>query len=678
MSYENIELAKKRINKDLTELVDSPIEGIGIASLDNDQMKYIVNIRIMEGIYLGYCIQILLIFSDSYPFTMPNILIFPNQKIDEKYHKHISIDYITEKENDGYFKKFNSNLNNLWKMGDTLKKFLIEVQNYLSDPHLPKNILPNKEQIEKLMKSMDNYKMTFSLNNNGEKIVKVHTWKNPYPEIYFNRNNIKNNEIKNENNKIDKIKENLNSHIYKFNYLEDPDISYGYPIKKKKEPIYKFYDYPKIFTFQEFKFISQKKYLDDYDYDFYYWMPIYIDVNHYNKNKSEILNTFKEIKSIISEKENIDFKPEYIFEIFPLLITWGVEPEGKRFSEFILCYFQLSLLFQKLCLEYEYDYIKYLNHQLNLIAKNDYDANESIIRDINDLFILLFFSTRNTHTDIMKKIWFSMYEEFLTRKIYSLFINEKNEMEKLIFKNIKNIKDITLDKLCIENLENNKNYKIRYIDNFIRDCKKYDIYNNLVNIISNDKLFLEKNNLTTEFNYYVKIFISQKMDKNFIKLFNDCSIKTKKNIVDIIANNLHFSEYFAKDNELEVYKDISIIEFLLNNKYIKNIDEIMDFVFNSMKEENEFFIITYFLRKKFEEKGFLEELEKNYGVYLNLEKDNIINEIKNKIKEINNYNDIFKYIGCEYGSDEDYLKALLKGYKRANKIENYKRNKKKR
>ena len=46
-------LCLKRINKDLKELIESPLDGIGIISLDNDPKKYIVNIKIMSGVYEG-------------------------------------------------------------------------------------------------------------------------------------------------------------------------------------------------------------------------------------------------------------------------------------------------------------------------------------------------------------------------------------------------------------------------------------------------------------------------------------------------------------------------------------------------------------------------------------------------------------------------------------------------
>ena len=55
-------LSIKRINRDIKEIKKNPIDGIGIISLNNDIMNYIVNVRLMSGIYEGYCIQLLLTF----------------------------------------------------------------------------------------------------------------------------------------------------------------------------------------------------------------------------------------------------------------------------------------------------------------------------------------------------------------------------------------------------------------------------------------------------------------------------------------------------------------------------------------------------------------------------------------------------------------------------------------
>ena len=105
MSASGKAIAIKRINKDMREITKNPIEGIGIASIDNDPKKYVVNLRLMAGIYEGYCVQLLLTFSDNYPTKPPKILIYPDQAIDGQYHHHIFQDSLTD-ENGHHFKKF--------------------------------------------------------------------------------------------------------------------------------------------------------------------------------------------------------------------------------------------------------------------------------------------------------------------------------------------------------------------------------------------------------------------------------------------------------------------------------------------------------------------------------------------------------------------------------------------
>ena len=42
-------LALKRITNEIKELSECPLEGMGIASLDDDPMKFIVNMELMMG-----------------------------------------------------------------------------------------------------------------------------------------------------------------------------------------------------------------------------------------------------------------------------------------------------------------------------------------------------------------------------------------------------------------------------------------------------------------------------------------------------------------------------------------------------------------------------------------------------------------------------------------------------
>ena len=56
-----------------------------------------------------------------------------------------------------------------------------------------------------------------------------------------------------------------------------------------------------------------KKVLNNQYYN--YWVPIYIDENHYKKNRTAILNSFSIIKYGSRGIKEYDFEPDQIFEI---------------------------------------------------------------------------------------------------------------------------------------------------------------------------------------------------------------------------------------------------------------------------------------------------------------------------------------------------------------------------
>ena len=178
-------ISLKRIEKDIKEISNNPMTGIGIVKYENDFMKYIVNIKLLNGIYEGYCLQLLLTFSEYYPVKPPKILIFPNQEFSGTYHHHIFND-------EGGFKKFCFDLldndflninevNTGWNPSYTISSLLLQVQNFLSDPDMPEYHLPGKYLIDYLFDSMKNYQKDF-IDENGK--VWIHTWDNPYPPMF--------------------------------------------------------------------------------------------------------------------------------------------------------------------------------------------------------------------------------------------------------------------------------------------------------------------------------------------------------------------------------------------------------------------------------------------------------------------------------------------------------------
>ena len=647
-------LAIKRINKDMREIVKSPIEGIGIVSIDNDPMKYAVNMRLMQGPYEGYCLQLLLTFSDNYPTRPPKILIFPNQGISGEYHHHIF--------NDSHgFKKFCFDLldndfmsiseeHTGWNPSYSISSLLLQVQNFIADPDMH-GYIPPKEKINKLMNSMNNYKKVFKIKEENEEIEIVHTWKNPYPEMYFKKfdKNNKNNEIdiKNINKENEKkmkiIKENLTCFMLKLNYIEDPDILLGYPIIQKiglgKNKI-ELYPIPEMLTYDGFmsQIGKQDSKLDYYfstsfksaNNEYYnYWVPIYIDENHYLKNRTAILNSFSIIKYGPRGIKEYDFKPEQIFEILPIILNKMIigmfNGQSAISSAFIRCYFHYVLLFKKLSEEFEYKYIRYLNHKLNLIHKNRYNVKKSIIPDIGDFLVLLLFCDRNIYNEKMKRMWNALYEEFLLRQIYWAFYdykNKKNTIENMLKNGVKHKTEYkTKIKLVEEEtLKNCIKEGLYYFkgDNktFIDILKKEGIYDQIIGYL---------------FGFYDIKYLKEKvineMDNKFNIIFNKLKGSIKGKILNILfQKNKVFYEFFEiTKNGKELYekelaeKEKELIKILIQNERnaysnktadeLINDEEFLKCVYRSQRGNN-LLLITFFAQKKIEEKGFINELEK--------------------------------------------------------------------
>ena len=104
--------------------------------------------------------------------------------------------------------------------------------------------IPDLYLIKQLMDSMNDFKTKFKIiDENGNIIQKFHTWKDPYPPMYFKpkeeekEKDKENSDIKlkenEEENRIQLIKENLTCFMLKVNYIDDPNILLGYPISRK-------------------------------------------------------------------------------------------------------------------------------------------------------------------------------------------------------------------------------------------------------------------------------------------------------------------------------------------------------------------------------------------------------------------------------------------------------------
>ena len=884
-------ISLKRIEKDISEINTNPIEGIGIIKYEDDFMKYIVNIKLLNGIYEGYCIQLLLTFTEYYPVKPPKILIFPNQEFGGTYHHHIFPD------KDG-FRKFcfdlldndfmNTNeANTGWNPSYTISSLLLQVQNFLSDPDM--SHIPSKEQINYLLNSMKNYERTF-LDENGNVII--HTWENPYPpmfgyenkknkvneisdiniktetkidlneekdknikiddetqqkneneinnvtekdkngnmmtnffsyigsfipsspftfmskkednksidnneesekeeekledrnsdiDITFNENinnimtdkneiiNIEKNncidinEVRNKleeektleeerkeleeqkkleeekkklelekkleeekkieeekKKRIEEIKQNLSCFLLRVNIIDDKDICLGYPLKQllalgdKIECV----PIPEILSYEGYlsQIAKDDGKLDDYfnisfkaanNENYNYWLPIYINEDHFKRNKTLILNSFSVLKFGAKGQKEYDFKPEHIFEYLPNLLNkmiCGMFNEKSYMSEaYIRCYFQYLLLFRKLIDEFKHDFNKYLNEILDNIKKYKYVINKTIVPDLGNFYMLLFFSG----IEIDKKIWNALFEESMIRKMYWTFHHFDNEVksksifdmygnseinmklldlmkkEKLVYyeylDEIKTDKKYEQDKpecvFTIYERDLNKKENAQPLKGLFHECMEKGIFDKIINIISKEMIKKPKN-LKDLFNKEKKYKIDEntrnKVRERIIDEFpsiykNECSPNAQKKIDKLLISNINLYKYCGhelKENYLNKNN-----YFLLNkvDELMKKIDkkfhsEIVNKLYDVAKDN--LLLITTLAQKKMNEKGFLTELEKNYGLYMNIEE--FMKEINQKIKEIKCYKDLFDFMQADViFKVEDEYETIIKSYQKA-------------
>ena len=469
------------------------------------------------------------------------------------------------------------------------------------------------------------------------------------------------------------IKENLTCSVLKTNYIDDPNLLLGYPIVQTKSK-YKvneieLYPIPEMLSYEGYltEIGNQEQKLDLY-FETHFkssnnqlyncWIPVYINKKHYEENKTHVLNSFSIIKYGPSGKKEYDFKPEQIFEVLPTILNKMIigmfNGKSEISSPFIRSYFQFVLLFKKLCLEFEDENLAFMNKKLSLVLDNDYNINKKIIPDLGDFLMLLFYSNMDTHEKTMKKMWYCLFEEFLTRQMFWIFHGEENgpTMRRLVLKTINN-------KKCLDYFINKKNFYMKYNDKFIDDLQEHKIYDQIIDLIYNDKEFLE-NILISNDKKKIRDSITRRMKNNFKGLIDDCSQNCKKQICDIISRYLNFSDYF--DVLGNALYDNHRIEVLLKDKNITNMDEILKYAYESPRG-NSLLIITFFAQKIVDEEGFLERLEKNYGIYLGVE--GFIHDMNQKLDEIKKFSDLYRYIESDFGKNKTDLELIIEAYARA-------------
>jgi hypothetical protein len=576
-----------------------------------------------------------------------------------------------------------------WNPAYTISSILLQVQNFISDPDLHR--IPDQAQVDNLMKSLVTYQRPFF---DGEKNV-IHTWRNPFPKMYYSGRNGKKmevdedmeNEIKGEKNEIidrkkEIIKENLTCYFFRENYIDNQNILLGYPIVQTKSLYGKdkieLNPIPQLLTYEAFQMqTSNTQSNNNYNIfayessqsrikaanNQYYnnWLPIYVNEDHYQKNLDTIKNAIKAIKN------EPQFQPEQIFDIFPIILNKMIIGifNGKSIvsTSYITCYFHYVLLFKRLCKEYQEEYNFYVDKKLSLITMNDYEVNKKIVADIGDFFMLIFLSNKDMTSPEMIKIKSVLIEEFLIRQIYWMFHGPdcKDIMKSKVNSLSNNVK--LNDDIYLEKFHKDPNFKMRFLDIFNKELHRKNIYDKVINTIASDRTFLY--NYNNNFGY-AKNAAENRITQSFKRLYNECSDWGRSKLNTIIKDNMKFSDFFI-ENERDIrsglYDSCQVNEILKgNNDNSYEIKEMLKYAYESQKG-NQLLIITFLVLNKLRERGFMEELEKNYGIYV--EVDDFFLNMKQKLKEIKGYKELYDFIKVDLGKDKTELEIIIDAYEKA-------------
>ena len=685
-------LCLNRISKDLKEITKSPIEGIGIVSLDNDPKKYVVNMKIMNGIFEGYCLQLLLTFSDNYPIKPPRILIYPGQGLDNSYHHHVFKSDIKD-EKGNYFYKFCFDLlendfmptssveNTGWNPSYTISTLLLQVQTFLSNPDFH-NYVPNKEKIDELMKSMNNYEKTFVIKNEkNEEIIKVHTWKDPYPEMYFAKNSLNIIENKLEENKIDDklnlLKEDLTCYISRLNYIDNRNIILGYPIQRLKNgvliPIPEILSYDcfieesskndsdnryenfRIIPFHDFNFNINNNIDNNIDDD------INLIPNLFEFNVIRNFDLFRDIQRR-ERRERIPFfngfydedinysidrnfgnlyksaNNEFYNSWLPIFIN---DENFEKNKITILNYFSIVKFGNSGLKQFDFQPQYIFEILINLLSGMIF----KIVKDnISSSFMKCFFQyifmfkklqkIYNNNFIEYQKLYFDDYindlnkpkkiKQYIKKDFYellTLFLLSDNDMKQVI-----NTKENYIAKyknfIFLKLFENGKIDEYILVDSLIKDLKKFNLFDEIFHIII---FYLYENFFSTR----GKLLCLMKYDKikdklknminkmKFINFYHSLNSKIKQKINILLFTKLNFSDYV---NDFRLNLEINDVFYFFNNRY--KIASKLDILRTKIFSENVF-----------------DKLEENFGIYF--DSANLIEELKTEIK-IKNKKKFFK------------------------------------
>lgn len=689
-------VAQKRIEKDLKEFEKSPLEGIGIVSYNNNFYEYVANIELLNGPYLGYCVQLLIKIPNTYPINPPEITLFPNQ-IDNSYHHHIfGTNFCVDLFKNNYLPTnvpgtgYNSTY--------TLSSLLLQMQVFLSEPDFPKGYpSPSKKQVAALFKKMKAYKQEFQGENNE---IIIHTWDNPYPKMHKSKPEVKKKpKVYSEQ---EELIENLTCSVLKVDYFSDKEVGFGYPIIVMKN---NYFPIPELLSYDAFigHIQNNEEKLNNYfkvsykssmGKPYHCWFPIYINEEHFNKNKQKILNALTVIVHGPSGIQKYDFHSGYIIKVFPKLLNSmlkGIIMHKYIMSEaFIRCYYHFFLLFQKLCEKFKdaiesYEFVGEASKKLKEEKRNNYHFE-------NDILLLIFSKIKqpNTMSFFIRNFFIQninfvcnsdQTEEYLktliqNQKLTDFFGEGKMKKPSDFFDKKFNHWEMLFEIA-------NKNPTI--LDDFSHCDKsqfpeekpflspKKDVEYVTENMYPEDEDFFadsgseeekEAECPITDYHTFMNLFdyIKKKFKENPLQIFNKLNNNEKRAALNIIQDYYELEpENIIGDENKDAFEKLNRVHFrdmlAMTNSVSKR--KLVEYIYEN-NPNNKLLSIIFLTKKYFKDKQFMKELQDHCGCLLQIQMYSCLDETRELLEKIKTFSSLSKFIGIDIvGDDFDFITQAL-------------------
>ncbi len=437
----------KRILHDIKVLTDDKYDkydklfGIEICLPNDDIFTPHANILVQDGLYKGLTMHVVLHIPKNYPYTGPAGNMGKNFPFNHKYHEHIHNDLINGHaicndmltnfaswfDSQNFGKKI---VGTGWSSAYTLQTILLQLSTFFTQSDLDKIHEPKANDIVELAKIIDNYvcpECGLSTKAKQETMV------TPIANI---------------------PKQNLQCMITKQDYIANPKMVLGYVIdvrftKRKKQfeilldlicedvflenlnligihstnQIYTCYNIPQI----SFYSTTCEKYN--------YWLPIYIDKNHFKNSES--------IRKNILLAINGDINASYvdaILQVIPCLINktfvriiHGDMHESDRAIEI---YFNLIRLWKEYLNEYKELEELIIKEIMNFITDVKMRHKE-YIPDIGEFMIKLLLLPDGEK--YYKQIKSPLLEEYFARQVFWIEKNSKINLVRDTNINLQNV-----------------------------------------------------------------------------------------------------------------------------------------------------------------------------------------------------------------------------------------------